>query len=646
MDQIQDQEIMVNLKRNCFFTACFMAGLLFSFFPASSQDHRIADSLINVLSNSDYHDSARYQILMDIAFNHNDPIKSINYAQKIIELASAEKNDQFLYHGYYYLGLAQNKAGNLNKAAEALIEAAGFATNIKDETSLGRVYLTLADVYSNQGSFENSVNYYNRASLILKKNNNSIELAATYTNLGFEYYQYDRLDSALIYFVLGDSIFEVVNYPSGSLYCTGNIGLVYAKMGDHEQAERNMQEAITGLREYEDYYAITDFEKEIADIYRQRKDYEQALQYARGSLEVSEEKGLKVQARDASFKLYEIYMDTRDYGPAIQNLSKYYAYRDSITNSENIQRMADLRTEFEVGQKQAEVDLLTAEQETQRVVRISLIIGLAFVVIFAAIQYRNNIQKKKTNRILSEQKTKLEELNQTKDRFFSIISHDLRGPVNAFHGVSRMIKFFVQQKQMGQLEELAEDIDQSVDRLSSLLDNLLNWAVQQQGNFPYVPEKLDIRAMADDLVKTFSTMAASKNIALIAEVEAAPEVWADRNTTMTIIRNLVSNALKFTPHQGEVKIKADLDNDSILIQVQDNGVGIPTEKLNDLFKLQAKKSTWGTDGEKGLGLGLQLVYDFVALNKGKIIVESTPDKGTTFSVWLPVFEEVVVPEKA
>ncbi|MDW3192355.1 MAG: tetratricopeptide repeat protein [Cytophagales bacterium] len=585
-------------------------------------------------------------ILYQIAFNHNDPMKMVTYSQKLIEVAGRLSSQTDLWKGYYSLGQGYTLSGNLEQAIESYFQAIKIAENLNYEDGLGQVYSNLGDVYSDNGNHLNAISYYQKAFGILSRSNDSIHIAATLANLGYELYRVEMLDSSLLYHKMASVMFDSINYETGVLYCLGNIGLVYAKMGEHAQAEQNMQDAVTGLREYEDYYAISDFEKEIADIYRQRKDYKQALQYARGSLEVSEEKGLKVQARDASYKLYEIYMDTGDYGPAIQNLNKYYAYRDSITNAENIQRMADLRTEFEVGQKQAEVDLLTAEGETQRVVRISLIAGLAFVVVFALIQYRNNIQKKKTNRILNDQKTKLEELNQTKDRFFSIISHDLRGPVNAFHGVSRMIKFFVQQKQMGQLEELAEDIDQSVDRLSSLLDNLLNWAVQQQGNFPYVPEKLDIHAIADDLVKTFSTMATSKNIALVAEVEEGTEAWADRNTTMTIIRNLVSNALKFTPHEGEVKIKADVDDESILIQVLDNGVGIPAEKLNDLFKLQAKKSTWGTDGEKGLGLGLQLVYDFVALNKGKINVESTPDQGTTFSVWLPVFEEVAVPENA
>lgn len=626
--------------------ATLVSLFLFGYHIGVSQDQRIADSLIQVLKDVAYHDSSRIDILFQISFNHNEPDKALEYARKLEEIGLSTDNKPALYRAHYQKGEAYILIGDLDNAIESYFEAIEVARSYDNINGIGQVYSNLADVYSENGNNKNAISYYKKALEILRTTNDPIHIAATLANLGYELYRVENLDSSIYYHLQAAKIFDSLSYETGTLYCLGNIGLVYAKMGDHAQAEENMQFAISGLRKYEDYYAISDFEKEIADIYRQRKDYKNALQYAKGSLEVSEEKGLKVQARDASYKLYEIYMDTENYGLAIQNLNKYYAFRDSITNAENIQRIADLRTEFEVGQKQAEVDLLTAEQATQRVVRISLIIGLGFVIIFASIQYRNNLQKKKTNRILRDQKTKLEELNQTKDRFFSIISHDLRGPVNAFHGISRMIKFFVQQKQMGQLEELAEDIDQSVDRLSSLLDNLLNWAVQQQGNFPYVPEKLDIHVMAEDLVRTFDTMATSKQINLVSEVDDGTEAWADRNTTMTIIRNLVSNALKFTPQGGQVLIRAKENDETILIQVSDNGVGIPTEKLNDLFQLQAKKSTWGTDGEKGLGLGLQLVHDFVSLNQGRIEVESTPDKGTTFSVWLPAFEEVTIPEKA
>ena len=368
------------------------------------------------------------------------------------------------------------------------------------------------------------------------------------------------------------------------------------------------------------------------------------MAYAQNSYEISKDKGLRVQAKDASYILYEIYTDTKQFDRAIEFLNEYFSLRDSITNSEKIQRIADLRTAFEVGQKQAEADLYEERAKNREIVAISLGGVLLSVMVLAFVLYRNNNQKRKINTLLEEQKTELENLNHTKDRFFSIISHDLRGPVNAFHGVSRMIKFFVKNKQMDQLDSLAEEIDHSVDRLSELLDNLLSWAVQQQGHVPYIPEKLDIHEMADDLVHIFSTMANSKNVKLVSHVPRSIYLWGDRNTVNTIIRNLINNAIKFTSDEGLVTIDVEAQEETAVVRVSDTGVGIPEDKLQDLFRLQAKKSTWGTHGEKGLGLGLQLVHEFIELNRGKITVESEEGVGTTFKVWLPLYASQIKAE--
>ncbi|MEQ9305686.1 MAG: HAMP domain-containing sensor histidine kinase, partial [Marinoscillum sp.] len=242
--------------------------------------------------------------------------------------------------------------------------------------------------------------------------------------------------------------------------------------------------------------------------------------------------------------------------------------------------------------------------------------------------------------VLENQKKALETLNQTKDRFFSIISHDLRGPINSFHGVSNLIKYFVESKNPEELLEVADDIDQSVDRLTNLLDNLLSWAMQQQGHFPNVPEKLNLNEMSQELVETLDNMARGKQIELDARIDEQIYLWADRNTTMTILRNLVNNGLKFTEPGGKVGLTAVQDGSYAIINIYDTGVGMPKDKLKKLWRLQEEKSTYGTAGERGLGLGLQLVYEFIEMNHGKVEVESTEQIGTTFTVWLPLFEKM------
>jgi signal transduction histidine kinase len=259
------------------------------------------------------------------------------------------------------------------------------------------------------------------------------------------------------------------------------------------------------------------------------------------------------------------------------------------------------------------------------------------LIVLSFIIYRFYRAKKQINLILEAQKKELETVNRTKDKFFSIISHDLRGPVTAFHGVSRMIRYFVSKNEIDQLLEISDHIDQSVEGISDLLDNLLNWAMQQHGQFPYAPTETNLNAIGREMSSIFKNMALSKKIHLEIKIDEEIDLYADKNMVSTIIRNLISNALKFTTSDQSVMLLAASEGTMAHIQIKDTGVGIDPEKLEKIFSFKAKNSTFGTSGEKGLGLGLQLVNEFVHTNGGRINVESEVNKGTTFHIFLPLF---------
>ena len=605
------------------------------------QNQHKADSL-ELLLKTVLDDSTKMETIYRISVNSSSPVNKIKFAEDLLNLARQTGNIYYEQAGLNSLGTAYRLLGNLEKALGYLLESAKLAETYDHEANLAIAYSEIGSVYEDNSDFDNSLTYYKLAAELFLEQRDSLSYAVITLNNGYLNYRIGRFDSASVNYKKAESVFQQKEDALLLAYVKGNRAILKLNQGLREEAESDFNEVIEQLEPLGDQYGIADFLNELGKVYVEIGDKQKAIETISKGLEIAKEIDLKAQIRDASELLTDLYRENGDFKNALRYYGQYVAYKDSIQNTETVRKLANQRAEFEIGQAEA---AMNAERQTQQVINVALFSGLALLTIFGIAQFRNSRQRMATNRILSDQKneletqkTKLEELNHTKDRFFSIISHDLRGPVNAFHGISGLIKFFVQQKQMDQLEALTEDIDQSVDRLSSLLDNLLNWAVQQQGDFPYVPEKLDIHVMADDLVKTFATMATSKHIRLISEVEAGSEAWADRNTTMTIIRNLVSNALKFTPKNGEVKIKAEKEDASVSIRVMDNGVGIPAEKLNDLFKLQARKSTWGTDGEKGLGLGLQLVHEFVELNQGQIKVDSQDGKGTTFMVILPAYD--------
>ena len=612
--------------------------VLFTPLKFYGQNQLQADSLIKVLEKQTLSDSLRLFLLSEISKKSSRPEDKIHFSEQLLDLAIKNNNPEYIQSSYVSLGTAHRLKGDLEKSVEYLFKGASIAKENMLWTKLGETYAEISSTFLRRNNdVKNSLFYGNKAIEIFEKSGDHFQLALTLLNTGYSYYLIGGSDSALLYSNRAEMFFDTTKFNLGKAYAVGNKALIYASLGDLGRAEIDLQKSLEILRSVGDYYAISDYLNQLGNLYYNKGSLEEAIKLGLQSLEISKEGNFKEQIRDGYYILFQAYRDLGFYQDALTYHTKYIAVKDSITNAESIQKMADQRTQFEVGQKQAEVDLLTAEKKIREVMLTGAVAFSVILVILAAIIYKYYQNKNKVARILESQKLELERLNHTKDKFFSIISHDLRGPVSSFFGISHMIKYLVKSKNTDQLIEVADDIDKSVERLSSLLDNLLNWAMQQQGHIPNVPEKLDFNTLASDLTGTFKTMADSKKISLKVEVDGEPAIWADRNMTMTIFRNLLNNALKFTEEGGTVTLFAREADGYVSAGIRDTGVGIPREKLNQLFTLGDKKSTYGTSGEKGLGLGLQLVYEFIEINNGKIEVESEPGSGTVFLVSLPAF---------
>ena len=242
---------------------------------------------------------------------------------------------------------------------------------------------------------------------------------------------------------------------------------------------------------------------------------------------------------------------------------------------------------------------------------------------------------REANEELKVSEDNLHQLNKTKDHFFAIISHDLRGPVASFQGISKVLKFQMKKKNMDSVEQIMDEVDASASQLNTLLDNLLQWAQTQLGGMRYNPEQTKLEPIITDIETIYANIARSKNV--LTTIEIAPltlEVWADLPATSAILRNLWGNALKFTEN-GTLALTATLEKEQVHIRIKDTGKGIPLEKLATIFEISENKSTIGTQGEKGNGLGLMLCKEFALKNGGDISIESEMGVGTTVHLYLP-----------
>lgn len=236
---------------------------------------------------------------------------------------------------------------------------------------------------------------------------------------------------------------------------------------------------------------------------------------------------------------------------------------------------------------------------------------------------------------MSVMRDELDELNKQKDRFFSIIAHDLKSSFNALLGFSEMLIEEGENLSREKVFEYSTLVHQAGKRAFNLLEDLLDWSRLQMGRVEFEPEPMDVSQAIESSVFLFEPIAAAKSIELTADHELKLIVLADRQMVDTILRNLVNNAIKFTGEKGTVSLSASPAGEDIEITVTDNGVGIPPENLERLFLLEEKTSTRGTDGEIGTGLGLHLCKEMVEKNGGKISVESVAGEGSCFRFTLP-----------
>ncbi len=370
----------------------------FQCISSTAQDQRIADSLVKIYQEDTLAGSERLELLRRLAFNQvNDLELSLKYAEELIALSRLEDNALYLYRGYLQKGNSTRRLGDLEIALDAFFKAGEAAIKAGFIAGEGTSYMAVADVYSQMGNSTNAENYYNKAIQLIRKTDDSVSVATALLNAGDQYFKDKKYDAAIAYFEEAGLIFENVNYLIGTAYYLGNMGMVYAEQEKDVLAKANINAAISILEELQDYSPITEYLTIMSDIYAKQDHFTMAFSYAQKSLELATAHGLKEQISVANLQLSELFEQAGNPGESFKYYKNYITYRDSVKNIVSVQQMADLRTDFEVSQKQIELDLLSQKRANQQIIFIAMIIiaCLTIILLFTLYWYYRSIKREK-----------------------------------------------------------------------------------------------------------------------------------------------------------------------------------------------------------------------------------------------------------
>lgn len=378
-----------------------------------------ADSLLYLLNNNLVKgDSAKYELLCKIIANTTDIESKLKFCDQAMELA--EKLDIPLAKLYVLKGTCYLNSGNLASALECFIEAANNYEKYDNNEGLALAYQYIAETYNQQENLNNAKYYLKRAINIYEKEKDSLSLATALLNLGYTNYSMDQYDSALVYFSTTSDLFKKLGNPVGYAYSLGNSGLVYAGLSDFKKAEEYLLPAIQVLTKEGDERAVTEYVIKYASVLQHRGEIKEAIACATRGFGSAIKNGIKEYERDAAHTLAQLYELSGRYDSAYHYQSLYINANDSIKSDENIQRMADLRTEFEVAKKQAEVEILQKNKLFQRIVILGLAIILLLAMGLVLVYYSSLKRSRKLTADLDERRVLLEkqssELKEKNDR--------------------------------------------------------------------------------------------------------------------------------------------------------------------------------------------------------------------------------------
>jgi signal transduction histidine kinase len=662
-------------------------AIIFLGFPLLGLAQNKIDSLESLLKQKNP-DTIQVSLLIGLSseYQYLNYTKSKQFAEEAIRIAEEKNLKRSKARAYQHLGTLYTLSGDYTSALKFDNMALQQSLILNDSSRISDNYNGVANDYYDLGEYDEAYYYFTQAYRIGKKINDSLRMTIAMHNVGRVFKELGQYSKALEHLQISQKLSLSINDRDGIPYSLDEIGDVQLRKGEYDSALQTLQRSLRLTRErklevleprtltkiantymhkknfrnalayYDSTYrlhaktsnqfGIAEVELGRGTVLTQQGKFDEAVTYVNRSLDIARRSNARILQINCYNQLSEIYEMKGDHNKSLAYFKQFRQLEDSLFSHDMQEKLLRDQIRFETEAKDTQIAALSRAQDIkddqlkkQEFIRNILVVVMALSVILLATVYRSGQRRRQINSLLlrhqeemEKRSEELERLNQVKDKFFSIISHDLRSPINALSGLLDLLD-----KGAVKPEELPSHLNELKTRFNhtrTLLNNLLDWTLLQMDKLNLQASKIDLHKIVDENIQLLSAVQ-TKQIQLINNVPSDAVAFADANTTNLVMRNLMTNAIKFTNDGGQVVIGGEESDSHWTISVQDNGVGMNNDVLKILFDKTAPYTTRGTANEKGTGLGLILCKEFVEKNGGKISVHSEEGKGSTFKFTLP-----------
>lgn len=628
---------------------------------------RLGDSLKVLFTNTNDTSLVKHGFELASMFGDIHDYKgAVTIYEHLIKITHAAKDSTNGAKAHYYIGASYRNLGVLNRALEHFFLGLSIAEATDDLSLSSLIYIQIGIIKKDQQAYEEAINYYNKSLSISKDLNNISLQASILNNLGSVYKGTGDYPKAKEYFLQAIEINKALGNTKNLSYNYNNLANIFEETNDLENARIYHEKSIELKEDVNDKPSLAVSYSNLALVYMKMNQYDKALEYVQKSLELAKRYQVAEILPDAYSQLATILASKGNFKAAFNVMERLNTYNDSLAVIDKKAIISEMeakyaRQKIESENELLKKDILLSEAELQRkdAFLFALVICIAMLIIVVMMYYLSyrsrteanktlkaqNIAIKEQKERIEHQKEKIEEANlflerarKDKEVFFSTISHDMKGPLNAISAILTLLNDYELEDEV---REQVMIMDYSAKALTSLIEDIMDFSNLETGRLRIEQRPVKLVQMVEEVCKSFQFISNEKQVDLIFEHgQDELHVMSDPKRIRQILFNLVGNAFKFT-REGFVKIslitvERSPEISDVELVIQDTGIGIPEDKLDVIFNkfTQANEDTYKDFG--GSGLGLYISKNLIERMGGRIQVESKTQEGTTFRVYLPL----------